>query len=160
MNSDSEPIRELECKFDDNWHPSWYSFPSHKNCQIRGDCDLPPHFPGIIILVHAVNSTGEWFSIAENKLCEGLNKRLGLNRVDYKLEPKKYLSDDKINSQPLVFRDLPEVDKISLQLFVFTGGIPHLNKGLTNGEVCRRFRGRDFARWQSHISLIQLRYIR
>ncbi len=30
MNSDSEPIRELECKFDDNWHPSWYSFPSHK----------------------------------------------------------------------------------------------------------------------------------
>ncbi|HHL3807627.1 TPA: hypothetical protein ACQ7E7_001667, partial [Klebsiella pneumoniae] len=110
--------------------------------------------------VHAVNSTGEWFSIAENKLCEGLNKRLGLNGVDYKLEPKKYLSDDKINSEPLVFRDLPEVDKISLQLFVFTGGIPHLNKELTNGEVCRRFRGRDFARWQSHISLIQLRYIR
>lgn len=88
MNSDSEPIRELECKFDDNWHPSWYSFPSHKNCQIRGDCDLPPHFPGIIILVHAVNSTGEWFSIAENKLCEGLNKRLGLNGADYKLEAK------------------------------------------------------------------------
>lgn len=29
MNSDSEPIRELECKFDDNWHPSWYSFPGN-----------------------------------------------------------------------------------------------------------------------------------
>ncbi|EPC9788010.1 T6SS effector phospholipase Tle3 domain-containing protein [Klebsiella variicola] len=121
MNSDSEPIRELECKFDDNWHPSWYSFPSHKNCQIRGDCDLPPHLPGIIILVHGVNSTGEWFSIAENKLCEGLNKRLGLNGTDYKLEANKYLSDDKINSEPLVFRDLPEVDKKSLQLFVLLG---------------------------------------
>ena len=160
MSNKPEPIRELECKFDDNGSPSWDSFPSHKNCQVRGGCDLPPHLPGIIILVHGVNSTGEWFSIAENKLCEGLNKRLGLNGTDYKLEANKYLSDDKINSEPLVFRDLPEVDKNKSPVIRFTGGIPHLNKGLTNGEVCRRFRGRDFARWQSHISLIQLRYIR
>ncbi|MDA8505292.1 DUF3274 domain-containing protein [Citrobacter sp. Awk 2] len=111
MNSNSEPIRELECKFDDNGHPTWYSFPSHKNCQIRGGCDLPPHLPGIIILVHGVNSTGEWFSIAEDKLCEGLNKRLGLNGTDYTLVANKYLSDDKLEFEPLVSRDLPEVDK-------------------------------------------------
>lgn len=111
MNNNSEPTRELECEFDDNGNPSWCSFPSHKNCQIRGGCDLPPHLPGIIILVHGVNSTGEWFSIAEDKLCEGLNKRLGLSGTDYKLVVNKYLSDDKINSEPLASRDLPEVDK-------------------------------------------------
>ncbi|MET5290645.1 hypothetical protein WH835_13720 [Raoultella planticola] len=111
MNNNIEPIRELECKFDNNGHPSWHSFPSHKNCQIRGGCDLPPHLPGVILLVHGVNSTGEWFSIAEDKLCEGLNKRLGLSGTDYKLEANKYLSDDKINSEPLVSRYLPEVDK-------------------------------------------------
>lgn len=111
MNTNPEPVRELECKFDDNGHPSWRSFPSHKNCQIRGGCDLPPHLPGIIILVHGVNSTGEWFSIAEEKLCEGLNKRLGLNETDYELVANKYLSDEKIDSEPLVSRDLPEVDK-------------------------------------------------
>lgn len=82
MNNNYEPVRELECKFDDNGHPSWRSFPSHKNCQIRGGCNLPPHLPGIIILVHGVNSTGEWFSIAEDKICEGLNKRLGLKGTD------------------------------------------------------------------------------
>lgn len=65
MSNKPEPIRELECKFDDNGSPSWDSFPSHKNCQVRGGCDLPPHLPGIIILVHGVNSTGEWFSVAE-----------------------------------------------------------------------------------------------
>ncbi|MDM3463953.1 hypothetical protein, partial [Citrobacter sp. Cb031] len=111
MNSNSEPIRELECKFDDNGHPSWRSFPSHKNCQIRGGCDLPPHLPGIIILVHGVNSTGEWFSIAEDKLCEGLNKRLGLTGTSYELKTNKYLSDDKIDAEPLIERVLPAPKK-------------------------------------------------
>lgn len=27
MNNNYEPVRELECKFDDNGHPSWRSFP-------------------------------------------------------------------------------------------------------------------------------------
>ncbi len=35
MSNKPEPIRELECKFDDNGSPSWDSFPSHKNCQVR-----------------------------------------------------------------------------------------------------------------------------
>ncbi|PLP35475.1 hypothetical protein CWM98_37245, partial [Klebsiella variicola] len=109
MSNKTEPIRELECKFDDNGSPSWDSFPSHKNCQVRGGCDLPPHLPGIIILVHGVNSTGEWFSVAEKKLCEGLNKRLGLTGTSHELETNKYLFDDKIDAMPLMPRDLPDV---------------------------------------------------
>lgn len=111
MSNNTEPVRELECMYDDNGHPSWQSIPSHKNCQIRGGCDLPPHLPGIIILVHGVNSTGEWFSNAEKNICEGLNKRLGLNGTNYELEANKYRSDDKIDSEPLTSRDLPEIDK-------------------------------------------------
>ncbi|HCA4642487.1 TPA: hypothetical protein MWR99_005387, partial [Klebsiella pneumoniae] len=110
MSNKPESIRELECKFDDNGSPSWDSFPSHKNCQVRGGCDLPPHLPGIIILVHGVNSTGEWFSVAEKKLCEGLNKRLGLTGTSYELETNKYLFDDKIDAVPLMSRDLPDVN--------------------------------------------------
>lgn len=30
-NNNAEPIRELECNFDDNGYPYWHSFPSHKN---------------------------------------------------------------------------------------------------------------------------------
>ncbi|MDK3052761.1 hypothetical protein, partial [Klebsiella michiganensis] len=37
----TEPVRELEIKYDDNGHPSWCSFPSHKNVQVRGACDVP-----------------------------------------------------------------------------------------------------------------------
>lgn len=62
----TEPVRELDIKYDDNGHPSWCSFPSHKNVQVRGACDVPPHLPGLIILVHGVNSTGEWYQKAES----------------------------------------------------------------------------------------------
>lgn len=122
MNNNYEPVRELECKFDDNGHPSWRSFPSHKNCQIRGGCDLPPHLPGIIILVHGVNSTGEWFSIAEDKICEGLNKRLGLKGTDYKLVANKYFSDEKIEIEPLIERDLPAPKKETSPVIRFYWG--------------------------------------
>lgn len=122
MNNNYEPVRELECKFDDNGHPSWRSFPSHKNCQIRGGCDLPPHLLGIIILVHGVNSTGEWFSIAEDKICEGLNKRLGLKGTDYKLVANKYFSDEKIETEPLIERDLPAPKKETSPVIRFYWG--------------------------------------
>jgi len=39
-----------------------------------------PHalpLPGIVILVHGVNSDGEWYDACEQGLCEGLNNRLG-----------------------------------------------------------------------------------
>lgn len=67
--------------------------------------------PGIIILVHGVNSTGEWFSIAEKNICEGLNKRLGLNGTSYELEANKYLFDDKLEFEPLIERNLPNAKK-------------------------------------------------
>lgn len=111
MSNGIEPIRELECEFDDNGHPSWTSFPSYKNCQVRGGCDLPPHLPGIIILIHGVNSTGEWFKSAEDNLCSGLNKRLGLDDSSYELKPKVYVSDEKIANEPLVERVIPLTNK-------------------------------------------------
>lgn len=113
MSSNTEPVRELECQFDDNGQPSWRSFPTHKNIQVRGACDLPPHLPGIIILVHGVNSTGEWYTHAETALCKGLNGRLGLNSTPYELKPNKYASDAKMEMEPLTPRELPkpEVDK-------------------------------------------------
>ncbi|MBA4230172.1 MAG: ribonuclease G [Ralstonia sp.] len=38
--------------------------------------DYPSPLPGVIIFVHGVNSTGEWFDTAEEGLCRGLNARL------------------------------------------------------------------------------------
>lgn len=92
----TEPVRELEIKYDDNGHPSWCSFPSHKNVQVRGACDVPPHLPGLVILVHGVNSTGEWYQKAESALCAGLNKRLGLEGTNFELKANIYSGDDKI----------------------------------------------------------------
>ena len=43
----TEPVRELDIKYDDNGHPSWCSFPSHKNVHVRGACDVPPHIVGM-----------------------------------------------------------------------------------------------------------------
>jgi len=42
------------------------------------DYDIPHALPlpGIIILVHGVNSDGEWYDACEQGLCEGLNTRL------------------------------------------------------------------------------------
>jgi hypothetical protein len=42
-----------------------------------GVCKAPFNaLPGIIIFVHGVNSTGEWFDSTEAGLCQGLNERL------------------------------------------------------------------------------------
>lgn len=37
----------------------------------------PLPLPGIVILVHGVNSDGEWYEATERGLCAGLNERLG-----------------------------------------------------------------------------------
>ncbi|HGA3104874.1 TPA: DUF3274 domain-containing protein [Enterobacter hormaechei] len=105
MNEKTETTRTLELKYDDNGKPSWRSCPSHKNIKVRGGCDLPPHLPGLIILVHGVNSTGEWYQNAEESLCKGLNDRLGLNGSQFELKPNKYSTDcekeeGKSNSSP------------------------------------------------------------
>ncbi|HCK7269799.1 TPA: hypothetical protein N0X31_005037, partial [Enterobacter hormaechei] len=105
MSEKTDTTRTLELKYDDNGKPSWRSCPSHKNIKVRGGCDLPPHLPGLIILVHGVNSTGEWYQNAEESLCNGLNDRLGLNGSQFELKPNKYSTDcekeeGKSNSSP------------------------------------------------------------
>lgn len=55
----------------------WQSHQSPASYQVRAEARLPPHMPGVIILVHGVNSEGEWYDDAENSLCDGLNDRLG-----------------------------------------------------------------------------------
>ncbi|MEB6222569.1 hypothetical protein [Pantoea anthophila] len=51
MINNTGPVRELECRRYANGHPYWHSFPSHKNCQIRGGCDLPPHLLGCCVAI-------------------------------------------------------------------------------------------------------------
>jgi hypothetical protein len=92
----AEPIRELDIKFDDNGQPSWCSSPSPKDVKVRGACDLPPHLPGLIIFVHGVNSTGEWYQKAEASLCEGLNERLGLKGTGFDLKANNYSNDEQV----------------------------------------------------------------
>lgn len=53
--------------------------------------------PGLIIMVHGVNSTGEWYNECEEGLCEGLNDRLRRRDFEYgqtgTLSPNRYLSE-------------------------------------------------------------------
>jgi Protein of unknown function (DUF3274) len=56
--------------------------------------------PGAIILVHGVNSTGEWFEQAEEGLCAGLAKRLGLKAAEIPgYRPVRYRSEYKTNGE-------------------------------------------------------------
>lgn len=89
----TEPTRVLDTCIDDNGRPSWKSFTSPKSVKVRGECQIPPHLPGIIIFVHGVNSTGEWYEIAEKNICLGLNTRLGLNDTNFKLRENIYSCD-------------------------------------------------------------------
>ncbi|WP_321785837.1 effector protein Tle3 domain-containing protein [Burkholderia pyrrocinia] len=56
--------------------PYWESYHTPSSFQVRAECRIPPHMPGVIIFVHGVNSTGEWYDEAEQALCQGLNERL------------------------------------------------------------------------------------
>lgn len=94
MTNHKEPTRDAECFFDDNGRPQFRSSLSPKSVKVRAECKHPPHYPGIIILVHGVNSTGEWFSSAEENICKGLNIRLGLEDTPYVLKPNRYNCDD------------------------------------------------------------------
>jgi pimeloyl-ACP methyl ester carboxylesterase len=88
-----EPGRDLETCMDDNGRPFWNSCASPQSVKVRGDCSFPPHLPGIVIFVHGVNSTGEWYQTAEESLCAGLNIRLGLGDTEYSLRPNIYSCD-------------------------------------------------------------------
>lgn len=94
MTTSKEPTREASCFYDDNGKPHFRSSLSPKSVQVRAECKLPPHYPGIIIFVHGVNSTGEWFANAEENICKGLNTRLGLEGTPYALKPNQYNCDN------------------------------------------------------------------
>lgn len=53
---------------------STYGITLPSQCHLDALLQLP--LPGIVIFVHGVNSDGEWFSQAEEGLCDGLNDRL------------------------------------------------------------------------------------
>lgn len=72
----------------------WESYHSPSGFEVRAECRIPPHMPGVIIFVHGVNSEGEWYDDAEKALCDGLNERL--NRSDgTKLKENRYITFDK-----------------------------------------------------------------
>nr|WP_154324530.1 DUF3274 domain-containing protein [Pantoea sp. 201603H] len=89
-----EPTRELEISYDDNGCPSWRSFCSPKSVKVRGECRVPTQLPGLVIFVHGVNSTGEWYEAAERSLCKGLNHRLGLTDSSFELKANVYSCDE------------------------------------------------------------------
>lgn len=94
MTRTTEPTRDASCWYDDNGKPHYRSSLSPKSVQVRAECKHPPHHPGIIIFVHGVNSTGEWYASAESALCAGLNIRLGLKGTSFALTPNIYNCDD------------------------------------------------------------------
>lgn len=74
----------------------WESYHSPSGFEVRAECRIPPHMPGVIIFVHGVNSEGEWYDPAEAALCQGLNERL--KRRD--LEANTYSNTDGKRSVP------------------------------------------------------------
>lgn len=99
MKISKEPTRKATCFYDDNGKPHFRSTLSPENVKVRAECQPQPHYPGIIIFVHGVNSTGEWFASAEKNICEGLNTRLGLEGTPYMLKYNQYNCDDPSDSE-------------------------------------------------------------
>ncbi len=93
VNKESEPTRALETAYDDNGRPYWRSFLSPKSVKVRGECRAPAQLPGLVIFVHGVNSTGEWYETAEGAICEGFNQRLGLKDTEFELKYNIYSCD-------------------------------------------------------------------
>ncbi|MFP1752606.1 hypothetical protein ACLECX_07945, partial [Lonsdalea quercina] len=88
MNNNTSPTRKVDVQVTDNGTPFAYSITSHKNIHVNAEVQPPLQLPGIIIFVHGVNSEGEWYNNAEEALCEGLNRRLGLDSKDVKHQLK------------------------------------------------------------------------
>jgi len=69
----------------------------------HSDADVPMQMPlpGIVILVHGVNSDGEWYEQAEEGLCKGLNERLARRDENLvhqgadagQMHPAKYINE-------------------------------------------------------------------
>lgn len=91
-NQKSGPLRDAPVHYDDNGKPSWRGMCSHKNIKVRSACYHPVQLPGLIIFVHGVNSEGEWYNVAEQNICSGLNDRLHL-QGEMELKENKYKTD-------------------------------------------------------------------
>ena len=89
MSNKTSPTRKVEVYTTDNGTPFSYSVTSHKNIKVNAEVQPPLQLPGLIIFVHGVNSEGEWYKHAEEALCRGFNKRLGLSG-NYRLEMNEY----------------------------------------------------------------------
>uniref|UniRef100_UPI0005A93C67 T6SS effector phospholipase Tle3 domain-containing protein n=1 Tax=Paraburkholderia kururiensis TaxID=984307 RepID=UPI0005A93C67 len=72
----STATRVVPMQRDHLGRPYWESYHTPSSFEVRAECRIPPHMPGVIIFVHGVNSTGEWYDAAEKALCQGLNERL------------------------------------------------------------------------------------
>src|SRR5471030_294482 len=92
-DNSSEPLRAAPLHIDDNGKHVWTSMCSPSNNKTRAACEHPIQLPGLIILIHGVNSEGEWFDDAEKNLCAGLTTRLNLP-TNVKLKGNEY-SDGK-----------------------------------------------------------------
>ncbi|HDR9510278.1 hypothetical protein C5615_28640 [Burkholderia cepacia] len=80
--------------------PYWESYHTPSSFQVRAECRIPPHMPGVIIFVHGVNSTGEWYDAAEQALCDGLNDRLR-RPEGAKLKANNYIAIDPDTKKPI-----------------------------------------------------------
>ncbi|WP_175967775.1 T6SS effector phospholipase Tle3 domain-containing protein [Burkholderia sp. BCC0322] len=80
--------------------PYWESYHTPSSFQVRAECRIPPHMPGVIIFVHGVNSTGEWYDAAEQALCDGLNDRLK-RPEGAKLKANNYIAVDPDTKRPI-----------------------------------------------------------
>ncbi|NBM54307.1 hypothetical protein GWI68_05770 [Proteus sp. G2669] len=88
-NSDNkETTRWLKEKMCLDGSYYWQSCTNATN--IGGEIHVKPNLPGIIILVHGVHSEGEWYSTAEENICNGLNERLNLINTPYELTANEY----------------------------------------------------------------------
>ncbi|WP_236872098.1 hypothetical protein [Burkholderia stabilis] len=80
--------------------PYWESYHTPSSFQVRAECRIPPHMPSVIIFVHGVNSTGEWYDAAEQALCDGLNDRLK-RPEGAKLKANNYIAVDPDTKKPI-----------------------------------------------------------
>lgn len=98
----SDPDRLIRVRPGDDgiYRANWVLTPEHLTEPVVLQLMKPLPLPGIVILVHGVNSDGEWFAAAEEGLCKGLNTRLGRDpdsRSDRggsgRLSPASYLPE-------------------------------------------------------------------
>ncbi|MFX1813613.1 hypothetical protein PXJ20_23765, partial [Paraburkholderia sp. A1RI_3L] len=89
----STATRVVPMQRDHLGRPYWESYHTPSSFEVRAECRIPPHMPGVIIFVHGVNSTGEWSDAAEQALCQGLNERL--KRSDLKANTYSTVDGDR-----------------------------------------------------------------